>query len=180
MLDENNQINLSTHMGDNKSGLLVAGGMSNQVAQGSKKSRDNRKKARGVNGNFNQDQDTGHDKSNPDHSRKNYANLVSQGLASAHEQLDKEQRPKEYGLCSFASITKLTQLMDLMRMSEVKHNSRKIAMQQHNPVDIKPKSTNLIEPGQAFAESSKDDVRMHAVNYPFELNASDRDTNDSD
>ena len=35
-------------------------------------------------------------------------------------------------------------------MSESRIGINKLAVQQHNPVDVKPKSTNLIEPGEGF------------------------------
>lgn len=62
-------------------------------------------------------------------------------------------------------MTKITELLDLMRMCEIKLTPNKIVMQQSNPVDIKPKSTNLIEPGQAFEQSDKDNVFNHAVSF---------------
>jgi hypothetical protein len=70
-------------------------------------------------------------------------------------------KPKEFAVCNFSSILRITQLLDLMKASEVKMSQTKLAIQQHKPVDIKPKSTNLIEPGEGF-------VSVHEPNPDIE------------
>lgn len=59
-------------------------------------------------------------------------------------------KPKEYALCNLGSVTAITQFLDLMRMSDARIGLNQLRIQQHNPVDVKPKSTNLIEPGEGF------------------------------
>jgi hypothetical protein len=65
-------------------------------------------------------------------------------------------KPKEFASCNMASITRLTQFLELLRMSDIKiMGTSKIVMQQHNPVDVKPKSTNMIQPGDGFVPVEK-------------------------
>ena len=65
-------------------------------------------------------------------------------------------KPKEFASCNMASITRLTQFLELLRMSDIRiMGTSKIVMQQHNPVDVKPKSTNMIQPGDGFVPVEK-------------------------
>lgn len=65
-----------------------------------------------------------------------------------------------------------------MRMCEVKLTPNKISMQQNNPVDIKPKSTNLIEPGLAFEQTPKDEVFNHAVSFHIKEGSKEKEVKD--
>lgn len=81
-------------------------------------------------------------------------------------------KPKEYGTCNLTSITRLTQFLELLRLSNIKIlNGNKIVMQQHNPVDVKPKSTNMIQPGDGFVAAEQDKVSCQDNN-----NVNDSDT----
>ena len=65
-----------------------------------------------------------------------------------------------------------------MRMCEVKLTPGKIAMQPSNPVDIKPKSTNLIEPGLAFEPTSKDKIFDHSVSFKIKDGSQEKEIKD--
>jgi len=83
-------------------------------------------------------------------------------------------KPKEYGICNLTSITRLTQFLELLRLSDIKIlNGNKIVMQQNNPVDVKPKSTNMIQPGDGFVPAEQDKVISQDTNK-----ANDSDTDE--
>lgn len=82
---------------------------------------------------------------------------MHQSLAAqtSYTQQKDQVKPKEFAVSNLTSILKITQMLDLMKASEVRMAPNKLAIQQHNPVDIKPKSTNLIEPGEGFVPVAK-------------------------
>ena len=103
--------------------------------------------------------------------------LMSDRIHQMHYANERDQvQTREFAMCTMPSITKITQFLDLMRMSETKFGGNKIIIQQHNPVDVKPKSTNLIEPGEGFEPMTKDKVINHSVD---DKNKDDSDIEDS-
>lgn len=87
-----------------------------------------------------------------------YDVMISERAMQLHHATKEKElvKPKEYGTCSLTSISKLTQFLELLRLSDIKIlGGNKIVMQQHNPVDVKPKSTNMIQPGDGFVPAEK-------------------------
>lgn len=83
--------------------------------------------------------------------------------------MKEKEKPKEFGVCNLQSIMRITQLLDLMRVSDVRLAHNRISIQQHNPVDIKPKSTNLIEPGDGFIPIAKSEPESEKEDEAWQM-----------